>query len=156
MWRRRAGWPDWSNFRPMGGCLLWAVTWKLEKQPTFLGHFIQLLSLCYNFFKIGFGLYFGRIFHKLVWSPWRRATSFLSGDESYLFVSHPRFPGKRFVRGKTQIMQNVKRVGRPPSGRSPPLYPRSVCHVQLKKKTLPIFFFCRTPFLNEGKMYICR
>jgi hypothetical protein len=26
-----SGWPDWANFRPMGYCLLWAVTWKLQK-----------------------------------------------------------------------------------------------------------------------------
>jgi hypothetical protein len=29
--RQCAGWPDWANFRPLDGSLLWAVFWKLHK-----------------------------------------------------------------------------------------------------------------------------
>jgi hypothetical protein len=33
------------------------------------GYFIQRLSLCINLDKNRVGLHFGRIFHKLIWSP---------------------------------------------------------------------------------------
>jgi hypothetical protein len=35
-WSSTSGWPD---FRLMDDCLIWAVFWKLQKYPTFLGYF---------------------------------------------------------------------------------------------------------------------
>jgi hypothetical protein len=65
-----AGRPYWANFRPMGDCLFCAVTWKLQKHPTFLGYFIPRLSFWINFDKKWVGLHLGWFFHKLIWSPW--------------------------------------------------------------------------------------
>jgi hypothetical protein len=49
--------PRWPEFRPMGDCLLWAVTWKytITEVAHILGRFIELLSLCIKFDKNGLG-----------------------------------------------------------------------------------------------------
>jgi hypothetical protein len=54
---------------PIGDCL------PLAKVADFLGHFIKLFSLRFNFDKKWVGLHFGRIFHKLFWSPWKQYVS---------------------------------------------------------------------------------
>jgi hypothetical protein len=54
------------------------------------GLLFQRLRLCINLDKNGFGLNFGRLLHKLVWSPCRRSTirihNFFPGCETYLRV----------------------------------------------------------------------
>jgi hypothetical protein len=44
------------------------LTYKLQKQTTFLGYFIPRLSLCINLAIKWVGLHFGRSFHKHIWS----------------------------------------------------------------------------------------
>jgi hypothetical protein len=58
-------WPDWANYRLLGGCILWAKI--LRTSPIFL-HFFnrQKLSIFYRQFV---GLQF-RFHLKLIWSPW--------------------------------------------------------------------------------------
>jgi hypothetical protein len=43
------GWPDWVNFRLLGGCLLWAVLWKLHKKRKLLGYFSSQYKRWINF-----------------------------------------------------------------------------------------------------------
>jgi hypothetical protein len=31
LWALESGWPDWTKFRPLGYCFLWAGFWKLQK-----------------------------------------------------------------------------------------------------------------------------
>jgi hypothetical protein len=58
-----------GEFSQLGDCLLWAVFWKLQKNPTYLGYISPRLSWCINFYKKWVGLHFGRFCHKLLWSP---------------------------------------------------------------------------------------
>jgi hypothetical protein len=58
----RAEWPDWAIFHLLGGCLLWAVFWKLQNLPKLLGHFFTRQKLCINFNKNWVGLHFGQLF----------------------------------------------------------------------------------------------
>jgi hypothetical protein len=70
--KRWTGWPDWANFRLMGGCLLWVVFFKIaEVAHTYVLHFSKCISYIFIFAKKRDGLHFGRLFHKLIWSPWR-------------------------------------------------------------------------------------
>jgi hypothetical protein len=45
-------------------------------QSSILGYFFLWLKLCNNFDTNSARLHFGRLFHKLVWSPWRRSKYF--------------------------------------------------------------------------------
>jgi hypothetical protein len=57
----------------MGDCLLWAVYRKLQKYVVHnLGLLFPWSGFCINFEKKIDGLNFGRLFHKLIWSPWRQ------------------------------------------------------------------------------------
>jgi hypothetical protein len=56
-------WPDWANFRPLGDCFLWTVSWNC-----ILCHSFPQLRFRINFGKKWIGLHFGRIFHRLFWS----------------------------------------------------------------------------------------
>jgi hypothetical protein len=68
---KRAVCPEWANFRPLDDCFLWTVSCKVQKLLAFLGHSFPQLRLYINFGREWIGLHFGRIFHKLIWSPWR-------------------------------------------------------------------------------------
>jgi hypothetical protein len=37
-----SGWPDWANFRPMGGCLPWAGILKITEVAHILGFFFRV------------------------------------------------------------------------------------------------------------------
>jgi hypothetical protein len=43
--------PNGAMFRPMNDCLLWEVTRKLRKYPTYLGYLFSWISLSINFDK---------------------------------------------------------------------------------------------------------
>jgi hypothetical protein len=58
----KPGWPDRANLRSMGDCVIWAVTWKLQKYSTFFGYFIPWLIFCTNCGKKWVGLHFGWFF----------------------------------------------------------------------------------------------
>jgi hypothetical protein len=63
----QAGWPDWASFRPLGDCLLCAVT-----------EVSRMFCLLYSVDKFkhkfwpqkGFDNILGDFFHTLIWSPW--------------------------------------------------------------------------------------
>jgi hypothetical protein len=45
------GLSDWENFRPLGDGLLWAVFWKLQKQPELLGYIFPMVKVMYQFWQ---------------------------------------------------------------------------------------------------------
>jgi hypothetical protein len=49
----RPVWPDWANFRSLGDCFVWTVSWKLQTLPAFLGQSFPQLRLHINFGKNG-------------------------------------------------------------------------------------------------------
>jgi hypothetical protein len=60
--RMSPGWPDWATYRQLGDCVLWAVYYKLQKQPKLLGYFFAWKTFCVNLDKKWIG--------RLIWSPW--------------------------------------------------------------------------------------
>jgi hypothetical protein len=61
--------PDWPNFRLLDSCLLWTVFCKLNKYPKFIGYCFPLQKLFIDYDNKWVGLYLGRYFHNLIWSP---------------------------------------------------------------------------------------
>jgi hypothetical protein len=49
---------------------LWAAFWKMEKQPNFLRYLSQGKKVGHQLWQKWRGLHFGRVFLKLIWSPW--------------------------------------------------------------------------------------
>jgi hypothetical protein len=98
------------NFRSMGDCLLWAVAWKLQR-PTFLGHFVQWLSLSNTFDGKWVGLHFGRIFHKLIWSPCFRDRFVLSSKilDVPLLTDRLRMPWNGTLCTTLDVMQGIEK-----------------------------------------------
>jgi hypothetical protein len=73
----RTGWPDWANFRPLGGCLLWLVFFVNDRSSPHFGLLVpHSTSIVLILSKNEFG-YIWAILHKLIWSPCLR-TSFHS------------------------------------------------------------------------------
>jgi hypothetical protein len=56
--------------------LLWAI-FKTLKTDQIFGQLFRRFRLCINFDKKMVGLYFGRFFHHLIWSPCLRGTFYL-------------------------------------------------------------------------------
>jgi hypothetical protein len=71
----KAGWPDWANFRPLCDCWLFAVSWR-RSITHFYATFSHIWGWESNFDKKCVGLYFGRFFQKLIWSPWPKVIFF--------------------------------------------------------------------------------
>jgi hypothetical protein len=66
----QTGWQDWPIFRLLGDCLLRLVFLKITKIAQIVGLLYKWLQLYIIFDKNMVGLHFGRLFYKLIWSPW--------------------------------------------------------------------------------------
>jgi hypothetical protein len=59
----------------LGDCLIWTVSWKLQKLPTFLGHSFPQLKLRINISKKGLGYILGDFFTNSSGHPGLAASS---------------------------------------------------------------------------------
>jgi hypothetical protein len=71
----RSGWPDWANFRLLGGCLLRTALWKWQIVGQIFRLFFKWYKSCIKSDRKMFGdtFYLGDFFHKLIWSPCSRS-----------------------------------------------------------------------------------
>jgi hypothetical protein len=58
----RTGWPDWANFRLLGGCFLWSVWSKITKMAQILSHYFPVKVINKIWPKNGFGYVLGDVF----------------------------------------------------------------------------------------------
>jgi hypothetical protein len=59
-----------GDFSPIWRLFTLATFWKITEVPQIFGMLFPCLILCIKFEKKWFGLHFGRLCHKLIWSPW--------------------------------------------------------------------------------------
>jgi hypothetical protein len=81
---RRTRWPLCHATRAFGRLFSWAVFWKFQKWPKNLGYLFPRQKVYISFDKKAVWLWFGRTFHKLIWSPWKPR---LFRFSSYVLVS---------------------------------------------------------------------
>jgi hypothetical protein len=65
--------PDWPNFSPLGDYLLRPVILKITGIAFIFGLLLVRSGYAFNFDKKCIGLYCGRFFLKLIWSPCSQA-----------------------------------------------------------------------------------
>jgi hypothetical protein len=61
VFKLKSGWPDWANFRLLGGGLLCAAFWKLQKYPKLLGYLLQITIYAIILTKNGLGHILGTL-----------------------------------------------------------------------------------------------
>jgi hypothetical protein len=81
----QSGWSDWANFCQLCDCFIRAVFWNIHQ--IFGRLFSTGKTYILIFYKEWTGLHFGRLFRKLIWSPWIQCYSFIALLSTFLEFS---------------------------------------------------------------------